>query len=63
VSKPIDEEWTDEEVLAELHKIKAAGYGRLTVEVVAYKVGDLEATIRKRKPSRAVLKPVERTAS
>ncbi|WP_447978102.1 hypothetical protein [Candidatus Nitrospira bockiana] len=47
------EDWSDEEVLAELDRIKKHGHGTLTVKVTDHRVSDVELLIRKRKAARA----------
>lgn len=54
------EEWTDEEILAEIRKVKTQGHGSLTIEVFEHKVREVTPAPRLRKL--APVRPVEKTA-
>lgn len=52
MTKPVRwREWTDEMILAEVHKLKASGYGQLTIEVVEHKVLEVTPAPRLRIPA------------
>lgn len=42
-------EWTDDEILAEIHELKKRGFGQLTIDVTEHKVRDVTPAPRLRK--------------
>lgn len=51
--QPAWADWTDEEILAEIHKLKKHGFGTLTIEVYEHKVREVTPAPQLRKVSPA----------
>lgn len=46
-------DWTDEEILAEIHKLRKHGFGTLTIEVFEHKVREVTPAPQLRKVASA----------